>query len=110
MFFVKALSTLEDAPPKRQRWLVEVDEVKNFKFFPKTYEELQKRLQEFGEYSTPLPVPPLMQGYDWSEKKHTALLFLTMRRPSGAWFHAILCMARVFIMNNTGETIDKILV
>lgn len=111
MFFVKGLSDVEDAPPKRKRWMVEIDEFTSFKFFPKSYEELQAWLRDISsEYSTPMPVPCLNKGYDWRSEKYTVLLFMTMRRLDGTWFHAVLSKAHLFIMNNTGETVDRITV
>ena len=108
MLYIKALSNVEDAPAARKRWGLDVTEYTSLKFFPKNYKELQEALQAHGEYSVPIPVPSLEEGYDWKNAEYTVLLWLTLRREDGTWFHALLSNARVFIMNSQGDTIDTI--
>ena len=108
MYFIKALSYVEDAPAARKHWLVEAEEQASQKFFPQNYEELQVLLQEFGTYRTPLPMPCLFEDYDWDNTEHTVFVMLTVQKPSGEWLHFIFSEAQIFIMNFDGKTIDTI--
>ncbi|KKN39939.1 hypothetical protein LCGC14_0738450 [marine sediment metagenome] len=108
MYFIKALSHVEDAPAARKRWLTEAEEQTSQKFFPQNYEELQVQLQALGEYRTPLPVPCMFEDYDWDNAEYTVFVVLTIQKPSGEWLHFIFSEARIFMMNNDGKTIDTI--
>ncbi len=109
MLYIEAVSSIEDEAAARARWGLDVTEYKSQKIFPKSYKELQVALQAHGAYSTPVPVPPLMEDYDWENAEYTVLLWLTLRREDGTWFHALLSAARVFIMNYAnGDTLNTI--
>ena len=108
MYFIKALSYIEDAPAARKRWLVEAQEQESQKFFPQSYEELQVQLQALGEYRTPLPVPCMFEDYDWDNAKYTVYVLLTVQKPDGKWLNFIFSYARIFVMNYDGKTIDTI--
>ncbi len=108
MLYIKALSNVEDVPAARERWGLDVTEYKAVKVFPDSYKELQEMLLAHGEYSVPIITPPLMEEYDWENAEYTVLLWLTLRREDGTWFHVLLSSARVFIMNSQGDTIDTI--
>ncbi len=108
MLYFKALSNVEDDPVARERWGVEATEYKAVKIFPESYKELQETLQAHGEYSTPITIPSLQEEYDWENAEYTVLLWLTLRRQDGTWFHVLLSNAQVFIMNFHGDTMDTI--
>ena len=109
MLYIKVISSIEGAPAGRARWGLDVTEYKSQKIFPKSYEELQEALLAYGGYSTPVPVPPLFEDYDWENAEFTVLVWLTLRREDGTWFHALLSNANVFIMNYfDGSTLDTI--
>ena len=110
--YLKARSLVEDAPAARKRWMIEVAEYAVQKFFPQSYEEMTEHIRSISsEYRTPLVVPQLMEGYDWTTvgKRGGANVWglFQITQPNDKHIIAVLSNAVVFIMNDKGDTIDR---
>jgi hypothetical protein len=108
MLYIKALSRVEDAPAARKRWGIDATEYTSQKYFPKSANDLQEILKQFGEYQVMLPTPCFEQGYDWKGADITVVVAINVRRENGTWVRTLFSDAVVFVMNNIGDTIDTI--
>ncbi len=70
--------------------------------------DMTELLQNMRSYSTPVSVDPLEQGWDWNNKARFLVLYV--QRDTGdddlSWERLLLWDCSVFVMNDSGQTID----
>ena len=100
--------------PASARYAIECDAYRVVKRFPRTYQDFQQYLtKEVKHYYTPFPCPALEEGYDWGgEDDYTGFMVLTTYVKGDFGMEAletlVLQSSNVYIMNDSGSTIDKL--
>ncbi len=100
--------------PHAIRYGIECDAYRVSKRFPRTYQDFQKYLTEqVHTYYTPFPMPALEEGYDWGDEDdyaHIMVLTTFVRGDRGMDVLETLVLqnTNVYIMNETGSTVDTL--
>ena len=100
--------------PHTLRYGIECDSYRVQKYFPQTYKALQEQLTKITRsYYTPFPMPALEEDFKWKDGEYTGVMFLTAFKmmEDGAMVKMetlVLQETNVFIMNQSGATIDKL--
>lgn len=100
--------------PASARYGIQCDAYRVVKRYPRTYEAIREYLHEYVHaYYTPFPMPALTEDWDWGdENDYTGFMILTafVKGDHGMEKLETLVLqdTNVYIMNETGSTVDTL--